>query len=351
MPDGPARRRSHHEDHDARPVPRRPTLAGSPSGAFLAAWTDGTGSAPVWASVLTPGPAGTKASPAVELTSTGTCPVAAATDAGFAVVWGVGSAVQMQSLDAQGAAIGSSTTVWSASAAMCPQALLSTAGGLVIATTTNQPVGGEDIVTESVARIDGTGTASTAIALDTIGPGVVGNVALADVGGQAYAAFVEWPDASADTAVAHIDWSTGSAMKQATVPGFFQSFVAAGGRLWLSTQGGSGYQLYTALPGASFQLVAQGCSAFEDLAVDACGQLVGMGAGAFNPGGFASGFYAQAFGGVGSQVSLGDVTEGTLAGAGSTFGVLWFARVGPGGWNDPDGGPPGTLSFATLSWK
>jgi hypothetical protein len=178
---------------------------------------------------------------------------------------------------------------------------------------------------------------------------VAANVALAELGGQTYVAFVQWPDTSATTAVSRIDGSLGAAVPQATVPGFFQSFVAAGGQLWLGMGGGGGPLLYTALRGAPFQSAGQGCSAIDDLAVDGCGQLAGLGNAGFNPGGTAA-FYAQSFGGGGSTLSLGAMSESALAGAASTFGVLWFARIGPGGGPaGDDAQQTGTLSFTTLS--
>jgi hypothetical protein len=71
----------------------------------------------------------------------------------------------------------------------------------------------------------------------------------------------------------------------------------------------------------------------------------------FSPAGIAVGFFAQSIESTGSQVALGEVTGSALVGAESTFGVLWYSRIGPGLPPFEDAPVTGSLSFTTLSWK
>ena len=324
------------------PAPRNPILTASPSSDdFLAVWSDGTEESlgAIWASVLQPSAGGASATPVVQLSTMGTCPVATWTNAGFAVAWADSTGLELQQLEPHGALVGSSVRVLSGAGSMCAMSIASAGTGLALAWSS-----GASGSIESVALVDASGAAGASIVLGTVAPGAGADIALAELGDQTYAAYLEWPDTSSETAVARIDWSLASAVPVGTAPGFLQSFVAADNQLWLATESGGQYALYTAAPGAALQLAGQGCAAFDDLAVDGCGQLLGVGNSGFNPGGAAA-FYAQAIGGAGSQVALGAASELAVAGAASTFGVLWFAGIGGGASQN------GALSFTTLSWK
>jgi hypothetical protein len=338
------------------PEPSVPTLASTPAGdRFLAVWADGGGifngvamPESIWASVVQPGPNGVAASAPVELTGNGTCPVATWNGAAFTVAWAEGASLRVQQVDVSGALLGSpAQLVPAANARTCPTSLTARPAGIAIAW-----LAGESQYTENVALIasgDG-GAIQDAVVLDTVGPGVAAGILLAELEGQTYAAYVEWPDAASETAVRRIDWSQGVAIPQTVEPGFLDSFLAADGRLWLATEG-IAETLYAGVPGGAFQVEGQGCDAFGALATDACGRLVGLGNGGYTPAGIAVGFFAQDFASAGSQVALGDVTQAAIAGGGSNVGVLWFARIGPGVPLSSEENQTGALSFTTLSWR
>jgi hypothetical protein len=333
--------------------PSNPTLASSPSGdRFLAVWTDGGGTInntpvpeTIWSSLVAPDSDGAAVSAAIELTGNGNCPVATWNGTDFTVVWGDASGLRSQEVDATGALVGSAAQVLSkANASACPASLIATPGGLAVAWYE-----GQSAYTENVGLIGQNGALGNQVLLDTIGPGVAPNAALAQLQGQTYVAFVEWPDAdSASTVVSQIDWSGQKAISQAVEPGFFGSFLAAGDQLWL-TAGYASATLYAGTPGAPLRSVGTLCN-FASLATDACGRLVQLGTGGATPAGVQVGFFARPIGWTSPAVSFGNVTGSAIAGAASSFGLLWYARVGPGVPEFLDAQTPGSLSFTTLSW-
>jgi len=338
------------------PDPSNPMLASSPSGdRFLAVWTDG-GEAingtpipeSIRSSLVQPHPGGVVFSAAVELTGSGHCPVAAWNGTDFTVVWGDDSGMRSQEIDGAGTFVGSTAQVLSkANANVCPASLVAAAGGLAVAWYE-----GQSAYAENVGLIEPGGAIGSQVLLDTVGPGVAPNAALAQLGGQTYAAFVEWPDGStSNTIVSAIDWSQQTALAQAIEPGFFGSFLAAGDELWL-TAGDNDATLYAGTPGAPFRTMGAACTTEgSSIATDACGRLVQLGIGGYTPAGIATGFFAQPLGWTSAAVPLGTVTASAIAGAASTFGVLWYARIGPGIPAMLDAQTSGALSFTTLSWS
>ena len=339
--------------------PANLALASSPTGdRFLAVWTDGgwttNGVATmesVWAALVQPTPSGAQVSVPSQLTGDGSCPVAAWNGTGFSVAWADSAGLRLQGVDAQGAPVGSSAQVLAAPST-CPTSLVATGAGLAVAwyQTVATTSHGLQTLSENAAFIDTTGVVSGQVLLDQVGPGVAANVMLAELQGQTYAAYIDWPDSASQTAVAPIDSMHASAIPQSVVPGFLDSFLAAQGSLWVSTSGGNGTVLFQGAPGAALRSAAQGCSAFGTLAGDSCGRLVGLGIAENTPSGIAEGFFAQSLEGTSSPVALGAVSGSALACGGGTFGVLWYSRIGPG---IPigDAHPTGSLSFTTLSWQ
>ncbi len=231
-----------------------------------------------------------------------------------------------------------------ANASACPASLVATPCGLAVAWYE-----GQSAYTENVGLIGQNGAIGDQVLLATVGPGVAVGAALAQLQGHTYVAFIEWPDAdSASTVVSEIAWSAQTALSQAVEPGFFGSFLAAGDQLWL-TAGEAAATLYAGSPGAPLRTVGTVCN-FASIATDACGRLVQLGTGGPTPGGIELGFFARPIGWTGPVVSFGAVTGSAIAGAASTFGLLWYARIGPGGPELPDAQTPGLLSFTTLSW-
>ena len=340
------------------PDPSNPTLALSPSGdRFLAVWTDGgwtiNGVAvpeTLWMSMVLPGDKGVAASAAVQISANGACPVAAWNATGFAIAWGDDTGLRLQQVDTTGAPVGVPSLVLSRpNVQSCPASLVATDGGLAIGWYE-----GQSVLQESVGLVGATGAIDTQVHLDTVGPGVSGNVVLAQLGSETYAAFAEWPDGgSSVTAVARVDWSQGTAVPLGVAPGFLVSLVVADGQLWFTTYGGGGLLLYGGAPGAAFPTAARLCegSGEASLAADGCGRIVEVGAGGGTPAGVAEGFFVQPLQGGAPPVELGSVTGSTVVGAASTFGVLWYARIGPGIPFPGDEPQPGTLSFTTLSWR
>jgi hypothetical protein len=333
--------------------PSNPVLASSPSGdRFLAVWTDGgetINSTPIpetiWSSLVAPDPDGAAIGAAIELTGNGQCPVAAWNGTDFTVVWGDTSGLRSQEIDTTGALVGAPSQVLSkASANACPASIVATPGGLAVAWSE-----GQSTYTENVGLIGQNGTLGSQVLLDTVGPGVAANTALAQLQGQTYAAFVEWPDAdSASTVISKIDWAGQTAVSQVVEPGFFNSFLASGDQLWL-TAGYAAATLYAGTPGASFRTVGTLCN-FASIATDSCGRLVQLATVGPTPAGVEVGFFARPIGWASPSVSFGDVTGSAIAGAASTFGLLWYARVGPGVPEFLDAQVSGSLSFTTLSW-
>ncbi len=332
--------------------PANPALASSPSGdRFLAAWTDGgwvIGDAAIperiWASLVQPSHG--EISVALELTGKGTCPVAAWNGKDFTVVWGDDSGLRSQEIDGTGARVGSSTQVLSkANANACPASLIASDSGLAVAWYE-----GQTPYSENVGLIGPSGEVSNQVLLDTGAPGAGPNATLAQLQGRTYVAFVEWADAdSANTVVSEIDWAGEKTLRQTVQPGFFSSFLAAGDELWLAA-GTGGSTLYRGIPGSPFRTAGESC-AYSTIATDACGRLVGIGAQGDTPAGIAIGFFARPLGWPSPPVMLGSVTGSAIAGASSTFGVLWYSRIGPGIPEDLDATTSGALSFTTLSWK
>ncbi len=121
-----------------------------------------------------------------------------------------------------------------------------------------------------------------------------------------------------------------------------------GDQLWL-TAGYAAATLYAGTPGASFRAVGTLCN-FASIATDSCGRLVQLGTMGDTAAGVALGFFARPIGWASPSVPFGGVTGSAIAGAASTFGLLWYARVGPGVPEFLDAQTPGSLSFTTLSW-
>jgi hypothetical protein len=334
--------------------PSNLALASSPSGdRFLAVWTYGgwtidTTTVPesIYASLVQPGGDGAANSVPIELTGNGTCAVATWNGTDFTVVWGDSSGLRSQEVDATGALVGTPAQVLSkAGASACPVSLVATPSGLALAW-----VEGRATYTENAGLIGQGGAIGTPLLLAALGPGVGANAALAQIQSQTYVAFVEWPDAStANTVVSAIDWSQGSLLSQTVEPLFFNSFIAAGDELFL-TAGFAASTLYGGVAGTSLQPIGQSCGTWS-LTSDGCGRIVQLATQGPTPAGEAVGFSARPLGWSSSVVPLGNVTESAIAGAASTFGVLWYARVGPGIPEFLDAQMSGTLSFTTLSWK
>jgi hypothetical protein len=338
------------------PAPSNPTLASSPFGdRFLAVWTDGgetINGTPIHESIrsslVQPSRGGVVFSAAVELTGSGHCPVAAWNGTDFTVVWGDDSGMRSQEIDKAGTLVGSPAQVLSkANANVCPASLVAGPGGLAVAWYE-----GQSAYTENVGQMGPGGAIGSQVLLDTVGPGVSPNAALAQLGGNTYAAFVEWPDGStSNTIVSAIDWSRQTALAQAVEPGFFGSFLAAGDELWL-TAGHAAATVYAGAPGAPFRTIGASCTQKGwSIATDACGRLVQLGIGGHTPAGVATVLFAQPLGWTSAGVPLGNVTGSAIAGAASTFGVLWYARIGPGIPEVLDAQTSGSLSFTTLSWS
>lgn len=338
------------------PAPSNPTLASSPSGdRFLALWTDGGGSIndvsvpeTVWISTILPGATGVPASAAVEVSADGACPVAAWTGPGFAVAWGDAAGLHLQLVDVTGATMGAPSLVLPRpNVQACPTSIMATSSGLAIAWYE-----GQSVLQENVGLVGASGGIGTPVQLATVGPGVSANVLLGVLADQTYAAFVEWPDGNLSaTAVVRIDWSRGAAVAQGMEPGFLGSLVVAGGQLVFTTDA-SGLRPYGITPGAAFPMAMESCSSWgASLASDGCGRIVRAGDAGPTPAGISSGFFVQPVQSNAPPVELGVVTGSAIVGAQSTFGVLWYARIGPGISLPGEEPQVGTLSFTTLSWR
>jgi hypothetical protein len=338
------------------PYPSNPTLASSPAGdRFLALWTDGGGSVndvvipeTIWMSTILPDATGVPASAAVELSADGACPVAAWTGTGFAVAWGDAAGLHLQLVDVTGATgAAASLGLSRPNVQACPTSLVATSSGLAIAWYE-----GQSVLQENVGLVGASGAIGTPVHLTTAGPGVSVSVVLGVLAGETYAAFVEWPDGSSSaTAVARIDWARAVAVPQGVEPGYLGSLVVAGGQLVFTTQA-SGERAYGGTPGAAFPVDLGSCNGWgASLASDGCGRIVHVGTAGFGPGGVASGFFVQPVQINALPVVLGSVTESAIVGAQSTFGVLWYARIGPGLPFPGEEPHDGTLSFTTLSWR
>jgi hypothetical protein len=337
------------------PDPENTVLAASPSGdLFLAAWTDGgfilnatRYPETIWASLVQPAGGAVAVSAAIELSGNGVCPVAAWNGSDFTVVWGDDSGLWSQQIDVSGAPVGVPAQVLSnANTSACPVSLVAANGGLAVAWYE-----GQSSYTENVGLIGASGAIGSRVLLDTPGPGVAPNAALAELEGRTYVAFVEWPDGNtANTVVSEIDWSKPASLSQTVEPGFLNSFLAAGDELWL-TAGGIASALYAGAPGSPFRTVETSCNDVA-IAADACGRLVKLGTQGETPAGVSIGFFAQPLGWPSPAVRLGNVTGSAVAGAASTYGLLWYARIGVGIPDDqPDARASGSLSFTTLSWQ
>ncbi|HEY5146009.1 MAG TPA: hypothetical protein VII82_04550 [Polyangiaceae bacterium] len=336
------------------PDPENTVLAASPSGnLFLAAWTDGgvTINATrypetIWASLVQPAGGAVAISAAIELSGNGVCPVAAWNGTDFTVVWGDDSGLRSQRIDASGSPVGAPAQVLSkANANACPASLVAANGGLALAWYDWQ-----SNPAENVGLIGQSGAIGSRVLLDMLGPGVAPNAALAQLKGRTYVAFVEWPDANTvNTVVSEIDWSKPAVLSQTVEPGFGNSFLAAGDELWLTTFDAVP-ALYAGTPGSPFRAVGTSCNSVA-IAADACGRLVQLGTQGNTPAGVSLGFFAQPLGWPSPAVQLGNVTGSAIAGAASTYGLLWYARVGPGIPDDPEASTSGSLSFTTLSWR
>ena len=154
------------------------------------------------------------------------------------------------------------------------------------------------------------------------------------------------------SAISEIDWPNGLITEKSVTPGFLQAFFASGDDLVLGIQGSQGLELSAGPLGASPGVWARESGASAATA-DACGRVVVLGAEGSTPAGIAEGFFAEALDPPTAKVALGAVTEAALTGAGSRFGVLWYARVGPshGFPGVARAGATGTLNFATLTWQ
>jgi hypothetical protein len=111
--------------------------------------------------------------------------------------------------------------------------------------------------------------------------------------------------------------------------------------------------LFSGAPGGAFPTAIRVCegSGEGSLAADGCGRVVEVGVQGYTPAGVAGGFFVQPLQGGAPPVDLGGVTDSAVVGAASTFGVLWYARIGPGVPFPGDEPQTGTLSFTTLSWQ
>jgi hypothetical protein len=309
----------------------------------------------IWIAPVQPLLGDASVSAPVELSSTGACPVASWTGTGFVVAWTDGTGLKMQRLDPKGKALGPPILLLSKpSQNTCTSSLVDTGSGLAIAWSE-----GDSLQRENVGLIDSGGALGTPILLGTV-EGLAGpaGVALAEVQGHTYAAFPQSTDAGTPAAVvSEIDWSHATATQQSVTPGYLEQFIAAGDQLWLSTERDDNgtWSLYQGSPGAVMRVATQSCvgSPYEvwGLAADACARLVELGAQPYTPGGVADGFFAQSLGASTSPVALGRATQGAIAGAQSTFGVLWYSRIGPPGGPPDDAPHGGTLSLDVLSWQ
>jgi hypothetical protein len=338
------------------PYPSNPTLASSPSGdRFLALWTDGGGSVndvaipeTVWMSTILPGAIGVPASAAVEMSADGACPVAAWTGTGFAVAWGDAAGLHLQRVDVTGTIVGTPSLMLSRpNLQACPTSIAATSSGLAIAWFE-----GTSVLQESVGLVGASGAIDSPLQLATVGPGVSANVVLGVLADQTYAAFVDWPEAnSPETVVVRIDWPRGDAVTQGAEPGFIGSLVVAGGQLVFTTDA-TGQRAYGGTPGAGFPMAMESCNGWgASLASDGCARIVKVGTAGYTPAGVASGFFVQPVQSHAPSVTLGNVTGNAIVGAQSTFGVLWYARIGPGLPAPGEEPQNGSLSFTTLSWR
>jgi hypothetical protein len=308
--------------------------------------------------MIVTGSRGISASASTQISSNGACPVVVWNGTGFAIAWGDSEGLRLQLVDTDGVPVGAPSLVLSRpNVRACPSSLVNTGGGLALAWYE-----GESVLQENVGLVGASGMIAAPVELDAVGPGVSANVALGMVGSQTYAAFAEWPggdspNAQALTSVARIDWSQGAPVSQSTVSGFLVSLVVADGQLSVSTQGvgnDGGAFTYGAAQGLTPSTAVAGCSggcAGAILAADGCGRIVQVGTEGATPAGIAEGFFVQSLQSGATPVVLGDVTEDTVVGAGSTFGVLWYGRIGPGIPAPGEAPQPGTLSFTTLSWR
>jgi hypothetical protein len=336
------------------PVPAYLALASSPSDdRYLAVWADGGGTINgvpipelVWTSVLQVGATGVQSSTVVKLTGDGDCPAAVRSGTGFAVVWGDDTGVRLQRVDAAGRPVGTTTEVAATTGRACPTSLISTSGGLTVGW-----IEGEGQLRERVALVGASGGATAQVLLATIGPGVAGGVALAELRGVTSAAFVEWPGGAETAAVSELDWSKIAASSPRVMPGFLSSFGSARDRLWLTADTADGSTLYEGVAGAPFRVASTTKDLLFTVASDGCGRLVALGHHGWTPAGVATGFFARPLEGATAQTALGGVTQSALAGAASGFGVLWYSRIGPPVPPPPGSEHPGELSFTTLSWQ
>ncbi len=346
--------------------PSNPALASSPSGdRFLALWTDGgwtTNNVPVpetvWITMIVAAAAGVPASAAMEVSANGACPIAVWNGTGFAIVWGDAEGLRLQLVDTTGVPVGAASLVLSRpNAQVCPLSLLATSSGLAVAWYE-----GESVMQENVGLVGPSGAIGTLVELNAVGPGVSPNVVLGVLGAETYAAFAEWPGGDSPsgralTSLARIDWSQGAAVSQGTVSGLIVSLVMADGQLWFTTQGAGdngGAFTYGGGPGAALSMAVGGCSGGcggATLAADGCGRIVQVGTAGATPAGISEGFFVQSVQSGATPVVLGDVTGNAIVGAASTFGVLWYGRIGPGIPFLGEEPQTGTLSFATLSWQ
>ena len=344
------------------PEPSNPILAASSTGdVFLAVWEDGlivngVTTQSIWAAAVEPGDGGATVSTPVEVGNTteattvnnnsGGCPVASWNGNGFTIVWGDDTGLHAQQLDTTGALSGAPTQILAmASPLKCPLSLVFTGTALALGWAQ-----GHSPVTEEVALLGPNGIAANPLVLAMLGPDLGLNVGLAQLSGQTYVGFITYPDANANTIVGALDWSgaaSGPALStQATLPGIFIGLAAGGDRLWVGMQG----PVYVDEPPGAFTQVGLGCSSFNDFVADACGRLVGLGR--RNVTTFGGEGYAQALGGSGSTVTLGGMSDGTIAAGASTYGVLWLVNGGPRIPPPFDSGETaGSLSFTALSWQ
>lgn len=337
------------------PNPKGPLLASSASGSdLLAVWSDGGGTVnsvavpeSIWAVGLSLGASGSKVGSPIQLTADGHCPVAAATSEGFTLVWADATGIQLQRLDARGAVRGkSSLVVASADRGACPSSLLDTSDGLVVAwyepSSTNQVV----------ARLDASGAIAAQLILDQVPITDSAQVMLLSLRDQTLVARARWKDSMPASVISAIDWSKGLLTEKSVTPGLLQAFFASGDDLVLAVRGSQGLELFAGPLGASPGVWARESGAFSATA-DACGRVVALGEEVITPGGIAEGFFAEALDPPTAKVALGAVTEAALTGAGSRFGVLWYARVGPshGFPGAAMAGATGTLNFTTLTWQ
>jgi hypothetical protein len=123
--------------------------------------------------------------------------------------------------------------------------------------------------------------------------------------------------------------------------------------LWFTTDGSNGVLAYGGALGTGFPATVGSCNgtAGAGVVADGCGRIVEVGTGGATPAGVAEGFYVQPLQSDAPAVELGGVTGSAVFGSQSTFGVLWYARIGPGVPFPGEEPETGTLSFTTLSWQ